>query len=192
MKRVLSIILGTVLAVSSVVAQYTITLDKSHSIVQFTVQHLVISTVTGSFTDFDVTFEGTKPDFTDARLVATIKVASITTNNERRDAHLKSADFFDAAKYPEITFTSTSFTKTGDKTYKIAGDLTMKGVTKPVVLDAIYKGETAAWGKTIVVFTASGEVNRFHFGLQWDKTVESGSLIVGEMVKFDLTFEGTR
>jgi polyisoprenoid-binding protein YceI len=192
MKRFLSAVLAIVLATSSLSAQYQITLDKAHSIVQFTAQHLVISSVTGSFTDFDVSFAGTKPDYTDANLAATIKVASINTNNERRDAHLKSPDFFDANKYPEITFKSTSFTKTGENTYAIAGNLTMKGVTRPIVFNAIYKGETSAWGKTIVVFTASGEVNRFDFGLQWDKTIESGNLIVGEKVKFDLTFEGTK
>jgi polyisoprenoid-binding protein YceI len=192
MKRVLLASLALLLVASAAFAQYTITLDKAHSAVQFTVQHLVISSVTGSFTDFDVTLTGTKPDYTDASLTATIKIASINTGNEKRDGHLKSADFFDAEKFPTATFKSTKFDKTGDNTYKITGDMTMKGVTKQVVLNATYKGETAAWGKKIVVWVADTEINRFDFGLQWDKTIESGSLIVGEKVKLELTFEGTK
>jgi len=192
MKRVLLASMALLLVASAAFAQFTITLDKSHSAVQFTVQHLVISSVTGYFNDFDVTLTGTKPDYTDASLTATIKVASINTSNERRDGHLKSADFFDSEKFPTIVFKSTKFDKTGDNTYKIAGEMTMKGVTKPVVLNATYKGETSAWGKKIVVWVADTEINRFDFGLQWDKTIESGSLIVGEKVKIELTFEGTK
>jgi len=166
--------------------------DRVHSSVRFSVAHLVISQVDGEFKDFDAALEGTKDDFSDARLTATINAGSIYTDNDRRDAHLKSADFLDAEKYSTITFASTSFTKTGDNTFKIAGNLTMHGVTKPVVLDAVYKGQVSAWGKTIVAFTATTEINRFDYGVHWDAKMDAGGLIAGENVKIALTFEGQK
>jgi polyisoprenoid-binding protein YceI len=167
-------------------------LDKAHSSVKFTVAHLVISQVSGEFKEFDVTFTGTREDFSDASLTADIRVGSIFTDNDRRDAHLKSADFLDAEKYPAITFKSASFTKTGENTFKIAGDLTIRGTTKPVVLDALYKGQISAWGKTIIAFTASTEINRFDFGAKWDSRMDNGGLIAGEKVRIDISFEGQK
>jgi polyisoprenoid-binding protein YceI len=184
--------MASVLALSQLTAATTWKLDKVHSSVKFTVAHLVISQVSGDFKDFDVTFTNTKDDFSDASLTADISVASVFTDNDRRDAHLKSADFLDAQNYPKITFKSSSFTKTGDNTFKIAGDLTIRGVTKSVVLDAVYKGQVTAWGKTIIAFTASTEINRFDFGAKWDAKTESGGLIAGENVKIDISFEGQR
>jgi polyisoprenoid-binding protein YceI len=188
--RIMLFIAALALVSTQAFAQTTIALDKAHSQVKFTVSHLVISEVDGAFKDFDVTFVTGKPDFSDAKLEATIKVASISTDNDKRDAHLKSADFFDAEKYPAITFKSTSFQKTGENTYKINGDLTLRGVTKPVVLDAVYKGEAKAWGKTIVAFSANTAINRFDFGAKWDAKLETGAFIVGEKVKINLNFEG--
>jgi polyisoprenoid-binding protein YceI len=185
-------ILALALAASQALAQTTFTLDKSHSQVKFTVSHLVISEVEGLFRDYDVTFTTGKPDFSDAKLEATIKTASISTDNEKRDNHLKSGDFFDAEKFPAITFKSTSFQKTGENTFKINGDLTLRGTTKPVVLDAVYKGEAKAWGKTIIAFSAQTVINRFDFGAKWDTKLESGAFIVGEKVKINLTYEGVK
>jgi polyisoprenoid-binding protein YceI len=185
-------ILAAMLAVPQLMAQTTFTLDKSHSAVRFTVTHLVISTVDGSFKDFDVNFTSGKPDFSDAKLEAMIRVGSVSTESEKRDSHLKGPDFFDADKYPVMTYKSSSFEKTGDKTYKIHGDLTLRGVTRPVVLDAVYKGEVKAWGKTIVAFSATTEINRFDFGAKWDATLEAGALVVGERVKINLTYEGVK
>lgn len=190
--RGLLFILVAILAAPQIMAQTTFTLDKSHSAVRFTVTHLVISTVDGTFKDFDVNFSSGKPDFSDAKLEATIRVASVSTENEKRDNHLKGADFFDAEKHPVMTFKSSSFEKTGDKTYKIHGDLTLRGVSRPVVLDAVYKGEVKAWGKTIVAFSASTEINRFDFGAKWDSRLEAGALVVGETVKVNLTYEGVK
>jgi polyisoprenoid-binding protein YceI len=188
--RIVLFIAALALVSTQALAQTTIALDKAHSQVKFTVSHLVISEVDGVFKDFDVIFVTGKPDYSDAKLEATIKVASVSTDNDKRDAHLKSADFFDAEKYPLITFKSTSFQKSGDNTYKINGDLTLHGVTKPVVLDAVYKGEAKAWGKTIVAFSANTVISRFDFGAKWDAKLESGAFIVGEKVKINLTFEG--
>src|ERR1700761_4588693 len=107
-------------------------IDPMHSEVQFKVKHLVISTVTGSFQNFEGTVETEGDDFSDAKINFSLDVNSIDTNQEQRDGHLKSADFFDAEKYPHITFESTSVTKDGDDNYKLTGNFTIKGVTKPV------------------------------------------------------------
>ena len=189
-KRLVLFAAAAAFAVSQLTAATTWKADKVHSSVKITVAHLVISQVSGTFKDFDVTFTNTKEDFSDASLTATISVASVSTDNDKRDGHLKSADFFDAEKYPAITFKSSSFTKIGDNTYKIAGDLTIRGVARPVVLDAVYNGEVKAWGKTIIAFTASTEINRFDFGVKWDSKMDSGGLIAGDKVKIDISFEG--
>jgi polyisoprenoid-binding protein YceI len=173
-------------------AQTTIILDKAHTQVKFTVSHLVISEVDGMFKDFDVTFVTGAPDFSDAKLGATVKVASVSTDNEERDRRLRAADFFDVDKYPLMTFTSTSFRKTGDNTFKINGDLTIRDVTRAVVLDAVYKGEAKAWGKTIVAFSAHTEINRFDFGISWAAKLETGPFIVGDKVKINLNYEGVK
>ncbi|MBM4161153.1 MAG: YceI family protein, partial [Ignavibacteria bacterium] len=115
-------------------------LDKAHSNVGFSVKHMVISDVTGNFGDFDIRLTSSKDDFSDASVEATIKVASIDTDNERRDNHLKSDDFFNAEKFPEIRFKGVSFQKVGDKQYKITGDLTIRDVTKRVTFDALFNG----------------------------------------------------
>jgi polyisoprenoid-binding protein YceI len=191
-KRILMLAAPALIAASTLAAATTWKLDKAHSSVKFTVAHLVISQVSGTFKDFNVNFVTGKDDFSDASLDATISAASISTDNDRRDTHLKSSDFLDAQNYPTITFKSRSFTRAGVNAYKITGDLTIRGVTKPVVLDAAYKGQVNAWGKTVVVFTASTEINRFDFGAKWDAKLNSGGLIAGEMVKIDITFEGQK
>jgi polyisoprenoid-binding protein YceI len=191
-KRIALLVAFLIATTATLIAGTTWKTDLAHSAVKFTVAHLVISEVEGSFKDFDATFTTSKDDFSDATLTATIRVASIFTDNEKRDNHLKSPDFLDAAKYPDMTFKSTSFTKTGDATYKIAGDLTIRGVTKPVVLDAVYKGEVQAWGKTVIALSATTEINRFDFGVKWDAKIETGGLVAGEKVKIAITFEGTK
>jgi polyisoprenoid-binding protein YceI len=186
--------MGVMLWASStgVAADTTWKLDKAHSSVTFSVAHLVISEVTGKFRDFDVSFVTGKEDFSDAKLSATINVASINTENERRDTHLKSGDFLDAATYPGITFVSEGFTKTGDNTYDIAGTLTIRGTSKPVVLHALYKGTVDMRGRTIIALSAATEINRFDFGVKWDAKIETGGLVAGETVKITITYEGTK
>ena len=116
--------------------------DKAHSQLAFTVTHLGISGVSGTFNDFDVSVTSSKPDFSDAVFELKANVNSISTRVDARDTHLKSADFFDAAKYPEITFKSTSLKKNGKDNYKLSGNLTMHGITKPVTMDLKYRGTT--------------------------------------------------
>jgi polyisoprenoid-binding protein YceI len=165
-------------------------LDKAHSSIGFSVRHMVISEVTGNFKDYDITFSSAKGDFSDATVDATIKVASISTDNDRRDGHLKTDDFFNAEKFPLIKFKSTSFEYVGDNKYKITGDLTMRDVTKKVTFDAVYNGSVKApWGATVISWKATTSVNRFDYGLRWNKAIDTGGLIAGETVVITLNIE---
>lgn len=159
-------------------------LDPLHSEVQFKVKHLVISTVSGFFKSFSGELDTENDDFSDASISFSLDIDSIDTNQSQRDEHLKSAEFFDAAQYPNITFKSTSFTKSGDDEYKLVGDLTIKGVTKPVTLDVEFGGSAADfYGNTKAGFEITGKINRKEFGLTWDGVTEAGSVVVGEDIK---------
>jgi len=165
-------------------------LDKAHSSIGFSIKHMVISDVTGNFKDYDVSFKSEKSDFTDATVDASIKVASINTDNDKRDAHLRTDDFFNAEKFPLITFKSTSFEKVGENKYKITGDLTIRDVTKKVTFDATYNGSIKApWGATIYSWKAVLSINRFDYGLKWNKAIEAGGLIAGDTVNITLNLE---
>lgn len=158
------LVLAIGVASLSVNAQ-TWTLDKSHAKLGFEVTHLMVSSVDGSFKNFDVKVTSSKDDFTDARVELTADAASIYTDNDKRDEHLRSADFFDAAKYPTLTFKSTSLTKKSDNKYALVGDLTMHGVTKPVTLEATLNGTTVHpySKKTIAGFKVTGAFKRSDF-----------------------------
>ena len=159
-------------------------LDPMHSEVQFKVKHLVISTVSGFFKSFEGELDTENDDFSDASISFSLDINSIDTNQTPRDEHLKSADFFDAEKYPKITFKSTSFTKTGDDEYSLVGNLTVKDVTKPVTLAVEFGGAaTDFYGNTKAGFEISGKINRKDFGLTWDGITEAGSVVVGEDIK---------
>jgi len=159
-------------------------LDPLHSEVQFKVKHLVISTVSGFFKSFEGELDTEDDDFTNANISFSLDIDSIDTNQSQRDEHLKSAEFFDAAQYPKITFQSTSFTKSGDDEYKLTGDLTIKGVTRPVTLDVEFGGSAADfYGNTKAGFEISGKINRKDFGLTWSGVTEAGAVVVGEDIK---------
>jgi polyisoprenoid-binding protein YceI len=191
MKRFMLLFAFTLISAGALMAQKSgWTLDKAHSSIGFSVRHMVISEVTGNFKDFDINFSSTKDDYSDAAVEASIKVASINTDNERRDGHLKTDDFFNAEKYPVIKFKSASFEKVGENKYKITGDLTIRDVTKKVTFDAVYNGSIKApWGATVSSWKATTSVNRFDFGLKWNKAIESGGLIAGETVNITLNLE---
>jgi polyisoprenoid-binding protein YceI len=168
-------------------------IDPMHSEVQFKVKHLVISTVSGFFKSFSGTVEAGDEDFSDAKIEFSIDIDSLDTTQTQRDEHLKSAEFFDAATYPHITFKSTSFTKTGDDEYTLKGDLTIKGVTKPVTLDVEYGGSAADfYGNTKAGFEVTGKINRKEFGLTWDGVTEAGSIVVGEDIKLTINAQLTK
>ncbi len=194
MKRFSVAVLFSVVAASTLMAQTTgWTFDKAHSSINFSIRHMVISEVTGNFKDFNILVNAAKDDFTDATIDATIKVASINTDNERRDGHLKSDDFFNAEKFPEIKFRTTSFEKVSDNKYKIKGDLTMRDVTKSVTFDGVYNGSIKGMrGTTISSWKATISINRFDYGLKWNRTIETGGLIAGDMVNITINLELTK
>jgi polyisoprenoid-binding protein YceI len=165
-------------------------LDRSHSYVNFSVSHMVISDVTGTFNDFNTSVESISDDFSDAKIHVSIKAKSIDTGNEGRDKHLASADFFNADKDSIVSFKSTKIEKVTAGKYKIYGDLTMRGVTKQVVLDAQYKGKAKnPWGQTIAAFKANTTVNRKDWGLNWNKALEAGGVLVGENVDITIAVQ---
>lgn len=158
-------------------------IDPMHSEVQFKIKHLVISTVTGSFKKFEGDIITNGEDFTGANVNFAMDVESIDTNQRKRDEHLRSSDFFDAETYPKITFNSTSFVKSGDD-YKMAGNLTMRGITKPVELDVEYGGsEKDGQGNLKHGFEIIGKINRKQFDMTYNALTETGGLTLGEDVK---------
>ena len=191
MKRTAIVALFLVIGFASLSAQKSgWRLDKAHSGITFSIRHMVISEVTGNFKDFDIAFSATKDDFADASVDATLKVASINTDNERRDGHLKSDDFFNAEKFPEIKFKSTSFEKVGENKYKIHGTLTIREITKEVTFDATYNGSVKGMGgSTVTAWKATLALNRFDYGLKWNRTIESGGLVAGDIVNITLNLE---
>jgi polyisoprenoid-binding protein YceI len=164
--------------------------DPPHSRVMFTVTHMLVSEVNGRFTDFDLVLKQGKDDFSGSSVEATIKTASVSTDNEMRDKHLRSDDFFNAEKYPVITFKSTSFDKTGDNTYRIKGNLTIRDVTKEVTLEAKLLGTVVDQrGSTRVGFKVTTTINRFDYGVRWDRTLDQGGLVVSNDVAITITTE---
>lgn len=158
-------------------------LDPTHSELQFKVKHLMITTVTGNIKSFNAELESEGDDFTNANISFSGEINSIDTGNGDRDGHLKSGDFFDAEKFPAITFKSTSVEKDGSD-YIVKGDLTIKNVTKPVKLNAEFGGiATDPWGNNKAGFTLSGKINRTEFGLTWNAALETGGVMVSEDVK---------
>ena len=165
-------------------------LDAMHSEITFKVKHLMISTVTGSFTKFDATLEAEAEDFSDAKISFSAEVDSISTSNEQRDGHLKSADFFDAEKYPAISFVSTSFTQVNENDYKLTGNLTIKDTTKSVTLTVEYGGAmTDFYGQSKVGFELSAKISRAEYGLTWSAVTEAGGVVVSDEVKLLLSVQ---
>jgi len=166
------------------------TIDKSHSEIQFKAKHLVISTVTGQFNEFDGWLELEDQYLENAKAWFTADVNSISTNSTDRDNHLKSADFFDAVNYPEIKFESKRFVKTGENNYQMTGNLTIKNITKEITLDVQYGGTMVdPWGNTKAGYEISGKVNRHDFGLKWNAVAEAGGLVVGDEIKLALNVQ---
>lgn len=171
-------------------AQWNI--DPTHSEVTFKVKHLVISTVTGRFTSVSGTVEAAKDDFSDARVSFQADVNSISTNNEQRDGHLKSADFFDAANFPVLSFTSTSIEPKGDGALVLRGDMTIRGTTKSVALNVAYNGTVKGFYGDVAGFEITGALNRQDFGLRWNALTETGGVVVSDEVKLAIIVELTR
>ncbi len=168
-------------------AQWTI--DPAHSEIKFKVKHLVISTVTGRFGRFAGTVSAAKPDFSDARVRFEADIDSISTNNDQRDGHLKSPDFFDAAAHPKLTFASTSIAKKGNDAYVLTGDMTIRGTTRRISLDAAYNGTVKGFEGDVAAFEITGALNRQDYGLRWNAMTETGGVVVSDEVKLDIVVE---
>lgn len=189
MKKILSFAVVALLSTSAF-AQTKWTVDPVHSNVRFTVPHLVISEVEGSFKKFDGSFTASKADFTDAAINFAIDVNSIDTDNGARDKHLKADDFFNAEQFPTATFKSTSFKKVSGNKYKLAGNLTIRNVTKPVTFDVVYGGTAKdGYGNTKAGFKATTVINRFDYGLKWNALTEAGGATVGQDITLDLKLQ---
>jgi len=167
--------------------------DQVHSSVKFSVEHLVISEVEGQFKKFDGTVTSKTPDFSNAEISFTVDVNTIDTDNEMRDKHLKSPEFFDAEKFPAMTFKSTSFKKVSGNKYLLVGNLTLRGVTRPVKFNVTYGGTAKdGYGNTKAGFKASTVINRFDYGLKWNNLTEAGGATVGKDVTINLKLEFTQ
>ena len=192
MKKVISLLLVTLSLISGSFAQTAKTwnVDKMHSAVKFSVSHLVISEVDGSFKIFDGNMVAAKEDFSDAKINFTVDVNSINTDNTNRDGHLKSDDFFNAEKYPNMTFVSTSFKKKSGSTYELTGNLTIRDVTKKVTFSVKYGGTTKdPYGNTKAGFKVTGSINRLAYGLKWNNLTEAGGAVVGADVDLTVNLE---
>ena len=168
-------------------------IDKAHSEILFRVKHMVISSVTGKFDVFDARIVASKPDFTDMIAEFSAEIDSINTNEPQRDAHLKSADFFDAANHPKLSFRLTGFGKTDKGKYFLSGEITIRGITKSITLNAEFNGIIRdPWGMTRAGFELTGKLNRKEYGLHWSVLTETGGMVASDEVLLMLNIEVVR
>ncbi|MEH7382153.1 YceI family protein [Bacillus sp. JJ1533] len=164
--------------------------DTSHSSIDFSVKHMMIAKVKGSFENFEAIIEADPADLTTANIEFKIDLTSINTKNEDRDNHLRSADFFDVENHPSMTFKSTSIVKTDDGEYDVTGDLTIRGTTRTETFQVVFEGAGKdPWGNEKVGFSANGQLNRSDYGLVWNAALETGGVLVGDQVKISIEIE---
>ena len=167
-------------------------IDPAHSLVEFSVRHMMVSTVKGRFTTIQGTILDVADDPTQSSVEVVIDPASITTGDDKRDAHLRSPDFFDVEQYPTITFKSHRIEGVRDQ-FTLTGDLTMHGVTREVSLDATFNGlGTNPWGKTVAGFSAETRINRKDWGLNWNVGLEAGGVLVSDQLKISVEIQAVR
>ena len=190
-QMIVSALAGVALLVPSLSQAATWKSDPKHASVQFAVSHLMVSTVRGTFDTFDVTAIIDENDVSRSSVEATIEVASVNTRNEKRDDHLKGADFFDVATHPTLTFKSKAVEKVQDNAYKVTGDLTLMGVTQEVVLEVTGspKAMKDPWGNSRVGGTATTTINRTDYGLKYNSVLDSGGVAIGEEVEITIDIE---
>ena len=185
-------LLAVIMAAGAVFSADTYSIDLSHSYAGFSVRHLVITNVKGNFASFsgEITFDENDTIKSSANVI--IDIASINTSNADRDKHLRSADFFDVEKYPEMTFVSTGVEKDGDDMI-LNGRLTMHGVTKDISIPFEFLGKVIdPWGKERIAFEGETKLSRKEYGMTWSKTIETGGLIVGDEIKIELQIEAVK
>ena len=168
----------------------TWSLDTSHSEITFAVKHMMISTVRGKFNSFSGTIDFNESNPALSTVDVSVDLSSIDTRDQKRDGHLTSPDFFDVANHPTMTFKSNSVKVLGDNRASLTGDLTIRGVTKPLTLDVVYNGQAKSpWGTTSAGFSASGKINRKDYGLAWNVALETGGVLVGEDIAITIEAE---
>lgn len=169
-------------------------LDKAHSSVDFSVKHMMISKVKGTFHSFDATIEADPTDLTTANINFVVDLDSIDTRNQDRDGHLKSADFFDVENNPKMTFQSTKILKAGENQYDVTGNLTIRGVTRPETfrVEVVGISKNPMSGAETVGYEASGKINRSDYGLTWNAALETGGVLVGDEVNISIELEATK
>ncbi|GAB4075211.1 YceI family protein [Barrientosiimonas marina] len=165
--------------------------DKVHSVIGFSVKHMMISNVKGTFDEFEGTAEADTNDLTDASIEVKIDTNSINTRKEDRDEHLRSADFFDVENHPYITFKATDIEKKSNDRYDVTGDFTIRGVTQSVTFDVVFEGEAKdpMTGDEAAGFTGSTKISRKDFGLTWNAALETGGVVVGDEIKIDIEIQ---
>ncbi len=169
------------------------TIDSSHSQVNFSARHMGIMTVRGHFNDIQATIDFNQDDFTASSVEASINAGSLVTNDAKRDEHLRSADFLDVEKYPTITFKSTKIERAEHDRYRMTGDLTIHGVTRPVTLDVVYSGQIKdPWGNARAGFSAETTIRRSDWGISFNAVLETGGLVVSDEVKIALDVEAVK
>jgi polyisoprenoid-binding protein YceI len=188
-KQLFNLAAFLLLGASGAVAQTTWKVDKSHSNVKFAVSHMVVSEVEGSFRMFDGSLVASKADLSDAKVNFSVDVASVNTDNEKRDGHLKSDDFFNAEKFPKMTFVSKSMKPLGGNKYALTGDLTLRDVTKTVTFDVTYGGQINTGRGVKAGFKAKTTIDRLTYGLKYAPALETGGLAVGKDVEITVLLE---
>lgn len=177
---------------SSATTATTWTIDPSHTLVEFSARHMMVTTVKGRFTDVKGVITNFDSNPANASVDVEIATASLTTGDDGRDSHLKSADFFEVETYPTITFKSTKVEGSGES-FKVTGNLTIHGVTKEVVLDASFHGTgTNPWGKTVAGFAAETKINRKDYGLNWNVGLEAGGVLVSDQIKISIDAQAVK
>lgn len=167
--------------------------DTVHSAIGFSVRHLVVAKVRGRFTSWSGAIELDEDDFSRSSVQVSIEAASIDTGTPDRDTHLKSADFFDVASYPNLSFKSTRIESLGGDRYRVHGDLTIRDVTREVVLESEYNGKAKdPWGNDRVAFTAKASLDRSDYGLKWNQALETGGVVVGERVDLEIEVQAVK
>jgi len=167
-------------------SKVTWNMDPTHSELGFKVKHMMVTNLSGKFTDFSIQANSDDEQFSNPEISFSAKIASVNTGQEQRDTHLRSAEFFDAEVHPEMTFKATKMEKLSDENYKMHGDLSIKGVTKPVALDVEFGGiGKDPWGNTKAGFTVNGKIKRSDFGLTWNAPLETGGVLVSDEVRIN-------
>jgi polyisoprenoid-binding protein YceI len=189
MQRIVMVSLLGLLPIAAEAETARWTIDPDHSVIEFRVTHMVVSKTSGRFLDYQGVVEMDADAKTFKTIEATIKAESINTNQDKRDMHLRNTDFLDVKQFPTITYKMKNYQKQGDS-YTVVGELTLRGLTKAVTLNVIFNGVAKdPWGNTRAGFSADGKLNRKDFGMVWNKTLDTGGLVVGDEVQIHLDIE---